>query len=461
MAAASSGDPGGSRELWPGLGNSLNGLGGLTYLQLIPKHETKPLPQDPFIIGASVEKAAGGAIEGASTEAKGTRYMLKVRKQVQVRALLKLSMLMDGTEVVVQEHPTMNISRCVISCFELIHMEEQDVLHHLTSQGVIRVQRITRKDHGLIVNTSALILTFNKCNHPSYVKVGLLRVATRSYYPNPLLCYGCFRFGHPRLRCPGPKRCFNCSKEHELAEEECTAPAHCINCGGAHRPNNRQCPVFKREVEIVRLKVDYNLTFPEARKRIETGIGSYADAAARQSTENKLDELMKKMEAKEARITQLMDDIKRKDDKMERMMVHIRAKESELRQIQATMSSQMSQRNEEPKSCQVNQQSQASQSGQQSQLNLPAVAAHQHRLAKQIGESPVMRQLRNRSPAITEPKGNGSSKKQKRKENRHNNTSQSPPPKKTAEKTATSDQDVESVDEDYEVEGTPLNHHVR
>lgn len=111
-----------------------------------------------------------------------------------------MTKLIDETEVIVQPHPNLNISRCVISCFDLIHMDEKDILEGLVEQreGVIFVKRITRMQDGKRVNTPALIFTFNKCTYPSHVKIGLLRTSTRPFYPNPLLCYGCFSYGHPR-----------------------------------------------------------------------------------------------------------------------------------------------------------------------------------------------------------------------------------------------------------------------
>ncbi|XP_065095156.1 uncharacterized protein LOC135717134 [Ochlerotatus camptorhynchus] len=67
--------------------------------------------------------------------------------------------------------------------------------------------------------------------------------------------------------------------------EECGEAAHCINCGGPHRPNNRQCPVYKKETDVIRIKVDRNLTYPEARKQVEAGVRSYAAAAAQPSAD--------------------------------------------------------------------------------------------------------------------------------------------------------------------------------
>ena len=78
MAATSSGDPGGSakgRRL-PVFMDPTNVFGQLTYLQLIGKDDT-PLPKNPFVIGKSVEQFLGGSIEGATSEAQGTRYTRK------------------------------------------------------------------------------------------------------------------------------------------------------------------------------------------------------------------------------------------------------------------------------------------------------------------------------------------------------------------------------------------------
>jgi hypothetical protein len=242
-----------------------NQFGELTYLQLTGK-DGIPLPKNPFIIGKSVENCAGGLIEGAKSEAQGSKYMLKIRDPAQFSKLLKMTKLFDGTDVEVAPHPNLNVCRCVISCFDLIRMEEKDILLELISQNVIRVQRITKNEGGRRANTPALILTFGKTTFPEYVKIGVLHIPTRPYFPNPMLCYGCFSYGHTRARCPGPQRCFNCSGDIH-GEEECGEASFCRNCKGEHRPTSRQCPVYKKVEVIKKKKIRDNLTFPEARKR--------------------------------------------------------------------------------------------------------------------------------------------------------------------------------------------------
>lgn len=275
MASTSGGDPGGSygRGL-PGYMDPRNEFGAVTTLLLTGK-DGADLPVEPFIIGQSLEECAG-KIESAKSEANCSRYVLKTRIAAQVEKLLAMTQLSDGTEVSIQLHPKLNISRCVISSLDLLNKSEADIELQLRNQGVIKAQRITKSNKE---NTAAIILTFNRSIYPEYVKVGVLRVKTRPYYPNPLLCFQCFEYGHPRPKCPNPKRCYNCSNEHE-ERADCPDPPFCRNCEGDHRPSSRQCGIYKTEVTVIRTKIDFNLTYPEARKRVAAGNGSYAQVTA-------------------------------------------------------------------------------------------------------------------------------------------------------------------------------------
>lgn len=422
MAAASSGESGGLGRRIPLYMDPTNQFGELTFLSLTGKDE-KPLPKNPFLIGSSVEKVACGPIEGASTEAQGTRYTLKVRNASQVAKLLNMSALNDGTEVVVKAHPSLNVSRCVISCFEMIDMEEEDIVRGLSSQKVIRAQRITRFANGERIKTPAVILTFGKCTYPPHVKIGLLRIATRPYYPNPLLCYNCLRYGHPRVRCPGPRRCLNCSEEHQVLEGiECSKTAYCINCNQNHRPNDRQCPMYQNEKKIISVKIDQNLSYPEARKRVETTLKSYAAAAAQPNTDKqKFDELEEKIKEKDAQIVQLMETMKKKNEYIEKLVAHFKQTQSSERQ--------------------------APQSS-----------------GKTIAIGTAM-QLRNRSPVISEVRSSEITKKSKRKE-KSSNTSpgrQSPPLKKQPtenEKTTHLNQEPIDIDEETDTADSSSSQHI-
>ncbi|XP_058817010.1 uncharacterized protein LOC131680304 [Topomyia yanbarensis] len=331
-----------------------------------------------------------------------------------------MNQLIDGTEVGVEAHPNLNVS--VISCYDLIQMEEKDVLAEISNQGVTRVQRITRKEAEKRVNTPALILTFCKTTYPEYVKIGLLHVPTRPYFPNPMLCYGCFNYGHTRVRCPGPQRCFNCSKEQH-GEEKCKETAYCRNCEGDHQPTSRECPVYKKEMEVIKIKVRDNLTFPEARKRAEyLSKGSYAQATAQPNEIlSKLKELELTMKRKDEQIAKLLAETKRKDEKIEQMKMYIH-------QIKQQFTNQ-----EKPQHCK-----------EQKQTNQP------------IG--PVTRS-RNNSPAVNTDSKRGRPQKQHTPFSKPTTTSPSPPPKRTA--TTTTNETMDCSDDEIEFTETRPNQPLR
>lgn len=60
--------------------------------------------------------------------------------------------------------------------------------------------------------------------------------------------------------------CLNCSGIHDtISGSPCEAPAFCKNCKGDHSPVSKECPVYREEEAIIRLKTDRGLTYAEAR----------------------------------------------------------------------------------------------------------------------------------------------------------------------------------------------------
>lgn len=327
MAFANVDDPGGSYgRSFPSFMDPRNEFGAVTTLLLTGK-DGRNLPIEPFIIAKTIEDAAG-PIEDARSEDKGNRYVLRTRKAHQVEKLLKITRLIDGTDVEIKLHPRLNVSRCVISTFDLIHKSEAEIATGLEHQGVIAVRRILRSNKE---NTPALILTFNKPVYPEVVKVGLTRVTTKPYYPNPLLCFKCFDYGHPRKNCTNPPRCYNCSQGHE-AREVCEDEPFCLNCEGGHRPSSRQCGIYKKELEVIRTKIDSNLSYAEARKRVESGNGSYAHAAAQprldQARFNALSSQLQEMQNKVVQLEQQLKQKQSVEEKLDQLIEQNRQKEA-------------------------------------------------------------------------------------------------------------------------------------
>lgn len=308
MASTSGGGPGGPRgRTLPLFMDPRNEFGAVTTLLMTGKDGSN-LPIEPFLIGKSLEDWAG-PIDDAKSEGKCTKYVIRTRKPAQVEKLLKMTHLCDGTEVSVVLHPTLNISRCVIFAMDLIHKEEKEIVDELSCQGVIKARRILRSNKE---RTSAIILTFNKSVYPSEVKVGVLIFETRPYYPNPMLCFHCFEYGHARFSCVNPKRCYNCSLPHE-EREKCEDASYCRNCEKDHRPTSRQCPIYKKEMDVIRTRIDYNLSTADARARVEAGNGSYAQITA----QPRLDQ------ARVSALTAQLTEKQKKIEELENNLAHV------------------------------------------------------------------------------------------------------------------------------------------
>lgn len=232
------------------------------------------LPTNPFLINKSVEKALGRVSQGLVTavkEARGTKYVLRTSSKNAFDRLLQMNELIDGTPIEVIPHPSMNFSKGVVYDVDTIEMKENEIQDNLSNQNVVNVRRITKRNGTDTVNTPLVVLTFNEQCPPAYVYYGLIRLPVRRYYPSPLQCYGCAKFGHSRKNCQ-ENICLNCSTNHEITTENpCTQPIYCRNCEqrNDHGPTDKRCPVYKEEMAIIKFKIDQNITFGEARAELK------------------------------------------------------------------------------------------------------------------------------------------------------------------------------------------------
>ncbi|XP_055589895.1 uncharacterized protein LOC129742074 [Uranotaenia lowii] len=239
--------------------------GRLHYL-ILKAADGHELPQNPFLIGKSVEKA--GKIEGFFEKKHGW-YVIKSRNKQQISELEKITNLTNGTPIVIERHPTLNQRKFVVTCNEVNGMTEKELLSELSSQNVIDVRRITKKTPAKIVDTSTLIITINGTVIPEFLHFGFLRVRTRLYYPLPLMCRNCLQYGHTKARCGSPLSCTKCnSTQHD--SQSCKNHPYCGNCQKeGHSPINRSCPIWLAETSAIKISTEQNLPIAAARKLVQ------------------------------------------------------------------------------------------------------------------------------------------------------------------------------------------------
>ena len=190
------------------------------------------------------------------------------RKQ-QVENLLKTTKIFD-LKVKISLHNSLSSSKGVIRCLELRPCSDKEIIENLKEQGVTGVRNVSVRRNGVIKPTNTYVLTFNTPILPKKIKVAFLSVNVEVYIPNPLRCYQCQVFGHHEDYCMKKPICVNCGGERHCNDDRnCKNTAKCVNCNGNHPVFSRDCPTWKKEKAILKVKYEKSITFPEARKIAE------------------------------------------------------------------------------------------------------------------------------------------------------------------------------------------------
>ncbi|MCG8115590.1 MAG: hypothetical protein N0E45_09510 [Candidatus Thiodiazotropha endolucinida] len=221
----------------------------------------------PFVIEKSIQSIAGHP--KSIKKLKSGDLLIEVEKEQQLKNLLKTTKLFD-LAVKASLHNTLNSCKGVIRSPDLGPCTDEEIIDHLKDQGVTDVRNISVRRGGAIRRTNTYVLTFDTPVLPQKLKVAYLSVNVEVYIPNPLRCYRCQVFGHHESRCTKKPLCPNCGEEkHVNNHQNCENEAKCVNCGGKHPVFSRECSAWKKEKEILTVKYQKSITFPEARKIVE------------------------------------------------------------------------------------------------------------------------------------------------------------------------------------------------
>ena len=239
------------------------------FLVISSKEEDRQMSNiSPFVI----EKVLHGMV-GVPKSIKKLRsgdLLVEYEKKKQIDTLLRLEKFHD-LKVKVSLHASLNTCKGVVRCPDLKGVSEQEILEEMREQGVINVRRIKIRRDGSLKDTNTFVFTFNTSILPKQLKVAFLRVSVDPYIPNPLRCYQCQVFGHHENKCKREEICANCGQpKHSADETDCKRPPKCISCKEDHPANSRECQAWHTEKEILKIKYTRNISFPEARKIVDS-----------------------------------------------------------------------------------------------------------------------------------------------------------------------------------------------
>ena len=203
-----------------------------------------------------IKRMRTGAFLVECSTRKASDCLLKRNEKIFVDRQIKVSI-----------HPQLNSSKGIIRCRELRDVNEAEIRTNLANQGVIKVEKALILRDGKKEPTGTIFLTFAMTRLPETITVGYMKVKVVPYIPSPLRCFRCQHYGHGSRSCKSAETCRDCGKAKH--EGGCVGPKYCVNCKGPHSANSRDCPAWKTEQEIQRVKTIERCSFVEARRKVE------------------------------------------------------------------------------------------------------------------------------------------------------------------------------------------------
>jgi len=228
-----------------------------------------------------IEKAIKCSVGTVSTvkRMRSGDLLVEATSAAQGKCISKLTSLAI-TAVTVSAHRTLNTSKGVIRCRELIDCDKAEIMEELKTQGVSDINNITVKGNdGDRRNTNTFIVTFSLPTLPKHIKIGYLRVPVAVYVPNPLRCFKCQRSRHGLKVCRREVVCAKCGQTGH-SDRDCRNEAKCPNCSGSHSAFSRDCPKWIQEKQVQIIKAEKGVSFPEARRLASSG---YTTSSASQT----------------------------------------------------------------------------------------------------------------------------------------------------------------------------------
>ena len=233
-------------------------------------NKEKPITSlSPFVIEKQIESMIG--TPKTVKKLKNGTLLIETTRKKQTEILLKCNRFFN-LPVEVTPHKSLNSSKGIIRDRNLKGESDENILEYLAPQGVTAVKRFKVKKGQDLVNTNTILITFNTVVPPKSLKIFFQIIPVDIYVPNPLRCFNCQKYGHHEDKRPVDigSVCERCGMgNHDHHTNHCRNPTKCVNCGGEHLSRSNECETWKKEKEIMKLKVTKNLTYPEARKLFE------------------------------------------------------------------------------------------------------------------------------------------------------------------------------------------------
>ena len=238
---------------------------GPKFLIISRKDEGQSMEKvSPFLLRKCINHVVGGNVRQMSALRNGT-ILVETENVKQAKTLITLKRISPLINLEISEHDRLNSSKGVVNrCYDWKYLTDEEIVEGLREYHVTAIHRIKRRtEREDFVDTGTYFLTFSTTKLPKEIDIGYSFREVMPYIPNPMICFNCLKFNHPKDRCKLPEKiCQNCAQTYHLDEnEKCSRPALCINCNGSHPSLSKLCPVYIKNKEIQRIKVMENIPY--------------------------------------------------------------------------------------------------------------------------------------------------------------------------------------------------------
>ncbi|GBM58637.1 hypothetical protein AVEN_251909-1 [Araneus ventricosus] len=117
----------------------------------------------PFLVEKAITATVGDV--KSTKKLRSGDLLVEVQPRKQSEQIVKLKTF-SNIPVTVSQHASLNSSKGVVTCGELLNVTTEEILKELQSQGVSHVRRISIRRDGQLLNTKHLILTFDSAKLP-------------------------------------------------------------------------------------------------------------------------------------------------------------------------------------------------------------------------------------------------------------------------------------------------------
>lgn len=163
-----------------------------------------------------------------------------------------------------------------------IDLTDSEILDNLKTlysdtQKVVNIRRFNKKIVNKDTNsieykpTRSVLVTFRGQLLPRYLSIHHVRCEVHPFVPTVIQCHSCLRYGHSTAQCKSTiTRCKRCSEKHDTDICPPDTLLRCINCNGNHSPLAKElCSEYSKQKNIKEQMTNYNLTYMEAKAKIE------------------------------------------------------------------------------------------------------------------------------------------------------------------------------------------------